>query len=102
MRKSVNIALLAIIVCTSAQISLAGGVEKACLKSGRSAANARLCICIDAVARSTLGFSQQNTAARLILSPNKAQRIKTSIRKSEKEFWAAYKNFAKAAERRCK
>jgi hypothetical protein len=102
MRKSVNIALLAIIICTSAQISLAGGVEKACLKSGRTAANARLCKCIDATARSTLGFSQQNTAARLILNPNKSQRVQTSTRKSEKKFWAAYKKFAKAAERRCK
>ena len=82
-------------------IAQAGSVERACLRSGRPAANPSLCACIDASARSTLSISEQQRAARLILSPELSERTLRSKRSGDRAFYKNYSNFAKTAESRC-
>jgi hypothetical protein len=94
-------AATAAIFALSAMPATAGAVERACLKSSRPAANAPLCACIDAAARSTLSFAEQNRAGMLIRRPDLAERIQRSKRKNDRTFWAQYKLFAKTAGARC-
>lgn len=79
----------------------AGAVERACLKSSRPAANPALCACIDATARSTLSFIEQNRAGLLIRRPDKADEMGRSKRPADRKFWKQYKAFAKTAGSRC-
>lgn len=79
----------------------AGPVEKACLKSGSSAATPALCGCIQQVADMTLSGDDQKMAARLIKDPDKAQEIRTSDNDRHEAFWLRYKSFGEAAESFC-
>ena len=79
----------------------AGAVERACMKSGKQAANSSLCKCIDASARTTLSMSDQNLAGRLIRRPELVERIKDSDRPTNEKFWKEYMEFIKVAESRC-
>ncbi len=79
----------------------AGPVEKACLKSGSSAASPALCGCIQQVADMTLSGDDQKMAARLIKDPDKAQEIRTSDNARHEAFWLRYKSFGETAESFC-
>lgn len=77
-----------------------GTVEKACLRSERSA-SAALCNCIQQVADMTLSRSDQRRAAGFFQNPDDAQQVRASKKSSDNEFWARYRNFGAAAESYC-
>ena len=95
--------ILAIAACAlmGAGPASAGPVESACLKSGSSAANPALCVCIQQVADMTLSSSDQKMAARLIKDPDKAQEIRASDNDRHEAFWLRYKNVGATAESFC-
>lgn len=100
---ALRIPIFSAVLCLMASAPVyAGAVEKACLRSGQSSASKSLCKCIDTTARKTLGFSHQNTAAQLILRPERSEKMRQSPRSRDRQFWAAYTKFARTAERRCK
>lgn len=80
----------------------AGMIDRACLTSGRKAANRALCKCIQFVADQSLTRSDQRLAATFFRDPHKAQEIRQSDQGSHEEFWQRYKSFGAKAEAFCR
>lgn len=80
--------------------ALAGPVDNACMRAGRTS-DAALCGCIQQVADQTLSRADQRRAADFFQNPDKAQQVRASSRASDNDFWARYKNFAATAEAYC-
>lgn len=80
----------------------AGVLDRACMTSGRKAANSQLCKCIQFVADQALTRSDQRLAATFFRDPHKAQVIRQSDRRSHEEFWQRYKAFGAKAESMCR
>lgn len=80
----------------------AGAISRACLSSGRKAANSGLCNCIQSVADAALTGSDQRLAARFFRDPHQAQEIRQSDRASHEAFWQRYKVFGSKAEQACR
>lgn len=91
--------LLAPVVASAVQ---AGPISRACLGSGRKAANTGLCNCIQSVADAALTRSDQRLAARFFRDPHRAQEIRQSDRASHEAFWLRYKQFGSKAEAACR
>jgi hypothetical protein len=89
-----------ILVC-GAQAASAGPIQSACLQAGRSAANARLCACIQQVADVTLGNADQRRAAGFFRNPDKAQEVHMSKSRADDAFWDRYRAFGAQAEQTC-
>ncbi len=86
-----------------ASVAFASGpVSKACLGGGRSAANGRLCGCIQGVANRELSASDQRMAAKFFRDPHRAQEVKMSDAAAHDAFWDRYTAFAARAERTCR
>jgi len=79
----------------------ANPVERACNRSDRSAANARLCSCIGGVARATLSRRDMRQAARFFRDPARAEEMRMSDRSRDEAFWDRYSEFGEAAESQC-
>jgi len=79
----------------------AGVIERACLSSGRTAASSALCGCIQEVANLTLRNGEQRKAARFFRDPHRAQEVRQSDRRSDRQFWDRYRAFGAAAETYC-
>lgn len=79
----------------------AGPISRACVTSGRQAANSRLCGCIQSVADAALSTSDQRLAARFFRDPHMAQEIRQSDRAHHESFWKRYKLFGTKAEQLC-
>ena len=79
----------------------AGVIERACLKSDRSAASRSLCGCIQQVADLTLGWRDQRQAAKFFRDPDRAQKVRQSDRRSDSAFWQRYKQVGATAENYC-
>ncbi|MEQ5871280.1 arginine transporter [Sagittula sp. NFXS13] len=80
-----------------------GQISRACMTSGRKAANTRLCGCLQAVADETLrSRSDQRMAAGFFGDPHEAQVIRQSDNPHHEDFWKRYKGFSGEAERVCK
>lgn len=79
----------------------AGMIERACLKSERSAANRTLCGCIQQVADSTLDSKDQRMAVKFFKDPHMAQVIRQSDNSSHEVFWKKYKVFGATAQSYC-
>jgi hypothetical protein len=95
-------AFLALAMLTaSAPVLQAGPIERACLSSGRSAANRALCACIQNAANLTLTRSDQSMAARFFRDPERAQAIRSSDSRSHDAFWERYTGFGATAEAMC-
>ena len=94
-------ALVALTAPMAASVAHAGTIERACLKSGRSAANRALCGCIQDVADLTLSGRDQKLAATFFKDPHKAQEVRQSDRSSHELFWKRYKAFGATAETYC-
>lgn len=90
---------LAITLMASA--AAAGPIESACNRSDRKAANASVCSCIQQVADSTLGSSDQRRAAKFFNDPDKAHKAWMSKTNGDDAFWDRYKNFGEMAQAYC-
>lgn len=90
------------IVTLLASCGASGPIGKACSGSSRSAANARLCACIQKAADSSLSRADQRRAAPFFEDPDKAQETRARDDSASEAFWRRYKRFASAAERRCR
>lgn len=77
-----------------------GPVGAACANSGRDAANARLCGCIQRAASQTLRAGEQRRAADFFANPDLAQEARA--RSSSDGFWRRYRRFAERAEASCR
>ena len=84
-----------------ASVASAGPIERACLSSGRDAANRSVCSCIQQVADMTLRGADQRKAAVFFRNPDKAQDTFMSKRDADDAFWERYKNFGDTAEAYC-
>ena len=78
-----------------------GPISKACLQSDRQKKSRQLCSCIQAAADKTLSRSDQRRSVAFYENPHLAQQIRTSDRPKDEQFWDAYADYAKAAERMC-
>jgi hypothetical protein len=78
----------------------AGVIEQACLASDRGG-NRALCGCIQRAADRTLTGRDQRTAARFFRDPDRAEQMRMSDRRSDKEFWERYEAFGYFAEVSC-
>jgi hypothetical protein len=79
----------------------ANPIERACLQSGRSAANPALCACIGSAAQRTLTSRQMRDGVRFFRDPQRAQEVRQSDRRSDEEMWTAWRNFGQTAEAMC-
>ncbi|MEM1077773.1 MAG: hypothetical protein AAGI09_04520 [Pseudomonadota bacterium] len=79
----------------------AGSIERACMSSGRRAANGALCGCIQNIANMTLSGSDQRKAAKFFAEPHRAQEIRQSDRASDEKFWDRYREFGAVAQNAC-
>ncbi len=93
------LAVLALPVMVST--AAAGPIERACLSSGRDAANRSVCSCIQQVADMTLRGTDQRKAAVFFRNPDKAQETFLSKRNADDAFWERYKDFGATAEAYC-
>ncbi|MCB1334627.1 MAG: hypothetical protein KDK26_13500 [Roseivivax sp.] len=78
-----------------------GPISKACMASGRDAANRTLCGCVQFVADLQLSASDQRMAAEFFAEPHQAQEIRQSDSGRHEAFWTRYKAFAGQAEELC-
>ncbi|WP_108263324.1 hypothetical protein [Mangrovicoccus ximenensis] len=95
-------ALIAAAFLLSAPAAEAARIERACLKSERSAASAPLCNCIQRVADQTLTGSDQRLAAKFFRDPQMAQDIRQSDRSNHEDFWRRYRVFGQTAQKVCR
>jgi hypothetical protein len=79
----------------------ANPIERACLQSGRSAANTALCSCVGSAAERTLTNRQMRDGARFFRDPQRAQDVRQSSRRNDEELWRAWRNFGQTAEAMC-
>lgn len=100
-RKTLCAALAALALPMMASAAAAGPIERACLSSGRDAANRSVCACIQQVADMTLRGTDQRKAAVFFRNPDKAQDTFLSKRNADDAFWERYKNFGATAEAYC-
>lgn len=96
-----RIIFLVLVTLSLASCGARGTIGKACNGSDRSAANPRLCNCIQRVANQTLSASDQRRAAPFFAEPDKAQETRARDDRSSEAFWKRYKAFASAARRTC-
>ena len=78
-----------------------GEISRACLAADRSAANARLCSCVQSVANSELSSADRNRVARFFADPEFAHEIKISDTNANDAFWRRYQAFVRTARNRC-
>ncbi len=89
--------VLALIPLTLAGAAVAGPIEKACLSSGRDAADRRMCGCIQGVADQMLEGSDQRRAAKFFSNPELAAKTMLSDTARDDAFWARWERFGETA-----
>ncbi|MBE3639397.1 hypothetical protein [Mangrovicoccus algicola] len=94
--------LIAATLVLTATTAMAARIEKACLRSERTAASAPLCTCIQRVADQTLTRSDQRMAAKFFRDPQMAQDIRQSDNDRHSDFWRRYRTFGTTAQRVCR
>ncbi|WP_240722520.1 hypothetical protein [Poseidonocella sp. HB161398] len=94
--------ILAAALLLTAPAAEAARIERACLKSDRSAASAPLCNCIQRVADQILTGSDQRLAAKFFSDPQRAQDVRQSDSASHSAFWRRYKSFGQTAQKVCR
>lgn len=82
--------------------AVANPIERACLQSGRQAANSALCDCIGRAAQQTLTNGQMRAGARFFQDPQRAQDVRQSDRRSDEDLWRAWRSFGETAEAMCR
>ncbi len=96
-----NIACAALAMVAISLPAQADLIERACSTSGRDAANAQLCGCIQDVANLTLTPAEQRRAAEFFSDPHQSQVVRQSSRRQDEQFWERYKAFGETAEAFC-
>ena len=91
---------LVIFSLTSCGGRVTGEIGKACIAADRSAANSRLCSCVQRAANATLNGSDQIRAATFFANPELAQETRQSGG-SAGRFWDRYKRFTESARQSC-
>ncbi len=94
------ISIVALSSCGGGRVS--GDIGRACMDSGRSAANPVLCSCVQATANQTLSGADQRRAAEFFADPQKAQDTRQADGSSNEAFWQRYRDFANRAEAICR
>ena len=98
-RTALVLSLIALAACGP---RVTGEVGKACVTSDRSAANPRLCNCVQQAANRTLNGADQVRAAAFFANPQLAQDTRQSDNSSSEAFWDRYTAFADYARRLCR
>ena len=80
---------------------VSGEVGRACMATGRDAANPTVCSCIQGVANQSLSGTDQRRTARLLSDPDEVQAIRSSDGFRDEGFWERYNAFAARAEAIC-
>jgi len=94
--------LTSLIALSSCGARVSGAMANACLDADRSAANARLCSCIQDVANRNLSGSDERRIVAFFDDPEKAQATKLSQTRANDAFWDRYRAFTRAAENSCR
>ncbi|KAA9008261.1 arginine transporter [Histidinibacterium aquaticum] len=95
------LAVLTLSSCGGGGARPTGAVGEACLAAGRSAANPRVCGCIDQVAGNTLTPAEQRAAANYFEDPEELQAMKLDDRPAAERMWDRYDNFVQTARAIC-
>ncbi|SEN23174.1 hypothetical protein SAMN04488003_111110 [Loktanella fryxellensis] len=93
---------LALLTLNSCGMAVRGEMGKACMASGRSAANSALCNCVQTAANGTLDSRDQRLASRFFEDPQRAQDVRQSDSPGDEAFWSRYRQFTAQAERVCR
>jgi hypothetical protein len=93
----IRLLVLALIALTLASAAEAGPIERACLNSGRDAADRRMCVCIQGVADQMLDGSDQRRAAKFFSNPELAAKTMLSDSKRDDAFWERWVRFGETA-----
>lgn len=93
--------LAAALTAFAAPAPATGVIERACVKSDRSAATRTACNCIQDVANIKLSRAEQKFAAKFFSDPHLSQEIRQSDHPSNERFWKKYKEFGTVAARNC-
>jgi hypothetical protein len=80
---------------------VSGEIGRACVTSGREAANSQLCSCIQGVANQSLSAADQRRASRFFGDPDRAQDVRLSDTARDDAFWERWRAFAERAEAIC-
>jgi len=87
---------------TTAPMANAGGkIQRACLKSERTASSRPLCRCIQKAADRVLSRSDQRLAAKFFKDPQMAQDVRQADDSRKEAFWKRYKEFGAHAKASC-
>ncbi len=95
-------ALLILAMVGSCGSRVTGEIGKACVASDRSAANPRLCSCIQQAANRHLNQRDQELAATFFADEELANDIKINDSRSADAFWERYREFTRTAQRSCR
>ncbi len=95
-------AVLVLAVLGSCGSNVTGEIGKACVASDRSAANPRLCGCIQQAANRHLNQRDQELAATFFADAELANDIKINDSRSADAFWDRYRDFTRTAQRSCR
>lgn len=84
-----------------ASVSASGPISRACLAADRSAANPRLCNCVQGVANAELSSSDRSRVERFFGDPEFAHSIRISDTTANDAFWRRYQAFVSRARSTC-
>ena len=88
---------LALTALALASAANAGPIQKACLNSGRDAADRKMCVCIQGVADQMLEGSDQRRAAKFFSNPELAAKTMLSDTARDDAFWERWERFGQTA-----
>jgi hypothetical protein len=104
MKKLILMALGVAVLVTTSPVPAAAGlgvIDRACRASDRASSSPQLCRCIQKVANSSLSRGERRKVAKWFNSPQKAQEVRQSDRRSDEALWKRYKAFGARAESSC-
>lgn len=78
-----------------------GDISRACLAADRSAANPRVCACVQSVANRELSSRDRARVASFFRDPELANDTKISTSSANDAFWDRYRAFISAARSSC-
>ena len=81
--------------------SASGDISRACMASGRDAANARLCSCMQSVANQELSAADRARMVDFLGDAEAAHAVRRSDTERDDAFWDRYLDFSRAFERTC-
>ncbi len=95
-------AVLVLASCGGGAPRASGDISRACLAADRSAANSRLCSCVQAAADQTLRPADRSRVAGFFEDPERAHAMRISDTPSAEAFWDRFQNFIETAEAICR